>query len=95
MPQICRLIKDLFVHGQLIEQTVSIHPFSANDFSKLHLVRLELYCVQNLQLNFWIKNLTDNHHQSSAISFGPGFGYLTVGYFDAPRTIGVDLHYQF
>ena len=51
--------------------------------------------MENLQLNFWIKNLTDNHHQSSAISFGPGFGYLTVGYFDAPRTIGVDLHYQF
>ncbi len=51
--------------------------------------------MENLQLNFWIKNLTDNHHQSSAISFGPGFGYLTVGYFDAPRTIGMDLHYQF
>ena len=23
--------------------------------------------MENLQLNFWIKNLTDNHHQSSAI----------------------------
>ena len=51
--------------------------------------------MENLQLNFWIRNLTDKQHKSSAISFGPGFGYLTVGYFDAPRTIGMDLHYKF
>ena len=51
--------------------------------------------MENLQLNFWIRNLSDKQHKSSAISFGPGFGYLTVGYFDAPRTIGMDLHYKF
>ena len=51
--------------------------------------------LENMQLNFWIKNLTDKSHQSSAISFPPSFGYLTVGYFDAPRTIGIDLHYKF
>ena len=51
--------------------------------------------LENMQLNFWIKNLTNKSHQSSAISFPPSFGYLTVGYFDAPRTIGLDLHYKF
>ena len=51
--------------------------------------------MDNLQLNFWVRNLTNEYHQSSAISFGPGFGYLTVGYFDAPRTFGMDLHYSF
>jgi iron complex outermembrane receptor protein len=51
--------------------------------------------MENLQLNFWIRNLNDKQHKSSAISFGPGFGYLTVGYFDAPRTVGMDLHYKF
>ena len=51
--------------------------------------------MENLQLNFWVRNLTNEYHQSSAISFGPGFGYLTVGYFDAPRTFGIDLHYSF
>ncbi len=51
--------------------------------------------MENLQLNLWVRNLTNEYHQSSAISFGPGFGYLTVGYFDAPRTFGMDLHYSF
>ncbi len=51
--------------------------------------------MDNLQLNFWVRNLTNEYHKSSAISFGPGFGYLTVGYFDAPRTFGMDLHYSF
>ena len=51
--------------------------------------------MENLQLNFWVRNLNNNYHKSSAISFGPGFGYLTVGYFDAPRTFGMDLHYSF
>jgi len=51
--------------------------------------------MENLQLNLWVRNLTNEYHQSSAISFGPGFGNLTVGYFDAPRTFGMDLHYSF
>jgi iron complex outermembrane recepter protein len=51
--------------------------------------------MENLQLNFWIKNLTDKHHRMSSIPFGPGFGQLTLSYFNAPRTIGMDLHYKF
>ena len=51
--------------------------------------------MENMQLNFWIKNLSDKHHRMSAIPFGPVFGQLTVSYFNAPRTIGLDLHYKF
>ena len=51
--------------------------------------------MENLQLNFWIKNLTDKHHRMSSIPFGPAFGQLTLSYFNAPRTIGMDLHYKF
>jgi len=51
--------------------------------------------MENLQLNFWIKNLTDEGHRMSSIPFGPGFGQLTLSYFSAPRTIGMDLHYKF
>jgi iron complex outermembrane receptor protein len=51
--------------------------------------------MENLQLNFWIKNLTDKHHRMSSIPFGPGFGQITLSYFNAPRTIGMDLHYKF
>ena len=51
--------------------------------------------MENLQLNFWIKNLTDKHHRMSSIPFGPGFGQLTLSYFNAPRTIGMDLQYKF
>ncbi len=51
--------------------------------------------MDNLQLNFWIKNLANKHHRMSAIPFGPGFGQLTLSYFNAPRTIGLDLHYKF
>ena len=41
------------------------------------------------------RNLNDVEHVSSAIPFGPGFGHLTLGYFDAPRTVGIDMHYKF
>ena len=51
--------------------------------------------MENLQLNFWIKNLTDEGHRMSSIPFGPAFGQLTLSYFSAPRTIGMDLHYKF
>ena len=51
--------------------------------------------MENLQLNFWIKNLTDKNHRMSSIPFGPAFGQLTLSYFNAPRTIGMDLHYKF
>jgi len=51
--------------------------------------------MENMQLNFWIKNLNNKYHKMSAIPFGPTFGQLTVGYFNAPRTIGMDIHYKF
>ena len=51
--------------------------------------------TEDLQLNFWIKNLLDDHHRKSSIPFGPAFGQLTLSYFNAPRTIGMDLHYKF
>jgi iron complex outermembrane receptor protein len=51
--------------------------------------------MENLQLNFWIKNLGDKGHRMSSIPFGPAFGQLTLSYFSAPRTIGMDLHYKF
>ena len=51
--------------------------------------------AEDLQINFWIRNLNDVEHVSSAIPFGPGFGHLTLGYFDAPRTVGIDMHYKF
>lgn len=51
--------------------------------------------TEDLQLNFWIKNLLDDHHRMSSIPFGPVFGQLTLSYFNAPRTIGMDLHYKF
>ena len=51
--------------------------------------------TEDLQLNFWIKNLLDDHHRMSSIPFGPAFGQLTLSYFNAPRTIGMDLHYKF
>jgi iron complex outermembrane receptor protein len=51
--------------------------------------------MENMQLNFWIKNLSNKYHKMSAIPFGPTFGQLTVSYFNAPRTIGMDIHYKF
>ena len=51
--------------------------------------------TDDLQINFWIRNLNDVEHRSSTIPFGPGFGQLSLGYFDAPRTVGIDMHYKF
>ena len=51
--------------------------------------------TDDLQINFWIRNLYDVEHRSSTIPFGPGFGQLSLGYFDAPRTVGMDMHYKF
>ena len=51
--------------------------------------------MENMKLNFWIKNLNNKYHRMSAIPFGPAFGQLTVSYFNAPRTIGMDIHYKF
>ena len=51
--------------------------------------------TDDLQINFWIRNLNNVEHRSSTIPFGPGFGQLSLGYFDAPRTVGMDMHYKF
>ena len=51
--------------------------------------------MENMQVNFWIKNLNNDYHRMSAIPFGPAFGQLTLSYFNAPRTIGMDIHYKF
>ena len=51
--------------------------------------------TDDLQINFWIRNLNNVEHRSSTIPFGPGFGQLSLGYFDAPRTAGMDMHYKF
>jgi iron complex outermembrane receptor protein len=48
-----------------------------------------------MAVTFWIKNLTDADYAVNSIPFGPGFGQLTVSYFGAPRTIGMDLSYKF
>jgi len=37
--------------------------------------------MENMQLNFWIKNLNNDYHRMSAIPFGPAFGQLTVELF--------------
>jgi len=51
--------------------------------------------MENMQLNFWIKNLSNKYNKQSVIPFGPAFGQLTLGYFSPPRTVGLDLHYKF
>ena len=51
--------------------------------------------TDDLQINFWIRNVNDVEHRSSTIPFEPGFGQLSLGYFDAPRTVGMDMHYKF
>ena len=79
-------------------------PYNTNDFrAELTMIdsvgKTDLTLIaepaEDLQINFWIRNLNDVEHVSSAIPFGPGFGHLTLGYFDAPRTVGIDMHYKF
>jgi iron complex outermembrane receptor protein len=57
--------------------------------------RLLMEPTEDMALTFWIKNLTDANYAVNAIPFGPGFGQLTVSYFGAPRTIGMDISYKF
>ena len=42
-----------------------------------------------------IKNLDDEEYIVNNIPFGPGFGQLTLDYYGAPRTVGMDIHYKF
>jgi iron complex outermembrane receptor protein len=57
--------------------------------------RLLMSPMDNLDLTFWIKNLTDESYVVNMIPFGPGFGQLTLDFYGHPRTLGVDLYYKF
>ena len=50
---------------------------------------------ENVDVTLWIKNLTDKDYIVNNIPFGPGFGQLTLDYYGAPRTVGLDIHYKF
>ena len=50
---------------------------------------------EKINLTFWIKNLDDEDYIVNNIPFGPGFGQLTLDYYGAPRTVGMDIHYKF
>lgn len=49
----------------------------------------------NVDLVFWVKNLTDKEYSYTNIPFGPAFGNLNMTYFAPPRTVGVDLRFKF
>ena len=49
----------------------------------------------NMDLVFWIKNLSDEEYSYTNIPFGPGFGNLNMTFFAPPRTAGFDFRYRF
>ena len=51
--------------------------------------------ADNINLTFWIKNLSDKSYIVNNIPFGPAFGQLTLDYYGAPRTVGFDVRYRF
>ena len=50
---------------------------------------------ENVNVTLWIKNLTDKDYIVNNIPFGPAFGQLTLDYYGAPRTVGLDINYKF
>ena len=58
-------------------------------------LRLFMDPADNINLTFWIKNLSDKSYIVNNIPFGPGFGQLTLDYYGAPRTVGFDVRYRF
>ena len=50
---------------------------------------------ENVGVTLWIKNLTDKDYIVNNIPFGPAFGQLTLDYYGAPRTVGLDINYKF
>ena len=42
-------------------------------------------------VSFWVRNLANTERLTGSIPFGPGFGNLTVGYYNEPRTFGISL----
>ena len=51
--------------------------------------------AENMDLVFWVKNLTDKEYTYTNIPFGPAFGNLNMTYFAPPRTVGLDLRVKF
>ena len=58
-------------------------------------MRIIMDPTENLDVVFWIKNLTDKAYSYTNIPFGPGFGNLNMTYYAPPRTIGLDIRYTF
>jgi len=58
-------------------------------------LRLIMAPQDNMDLVFWIKNLSDEEYSFTNIPFGPGFGNLNMTYFAPPRTAGFDFRYRF
>ena len=50
---------------------------------------------ENVGITLWIKNLADKDYIVNNIPFGPAFGQLTLDYYGAPRTVGIDINYKF
>lgn len=43
------------------------------------------------EIAFWVRNATNRAHLDNILDFGPGFGNLTLGYYNDPRTFGVSV----
>lgn len=58
------------------------------------LTRIPLGGVEG-EVSLWGRNVLNNENSSNFIDFGPGFGGLTVAYFNEPRTYGLTLEARF
>jgi iron complex outermembrane receptor protein len=89
-------------HSRISEH--AIFPYNGQD-PRAALTRVDSRNVTDLRMFFdssekvgltlWIKNLTDKDYIVNNIPFGPVFGQLTLDYYGAPRTVGLDIHYKF
>lgn len=89
-------------HSRISEH--AIFPYNGND-QRAALTRVDsrgitdfrmfFDAIENIDVTFWVKNLTDKDYIVNNIPFGPGFGQLTLDYYGAPRTVGLDIHYKF
>ena len=51
--------------------------------------------AENINLTFWIKNLTDNSYVVNNIPFGPGFGQITLIIMEHPELLDLMLDINF